>query len=318
MNDRLPRLLVLGFLFLSNGCLAGLYHTLHTRPVTAINRQALQFPASLLRYYYEPDPAASTSAFPAPDWLTTTPVNTISADALHERFSYAPEHPSSTYRIVTLGDSLTYGLFVDTADNYPEQLEDRLAKLVPCGSSTKFEVINLGVPGYDLAYAAERFRLRGERYRPDLVIWLVHQGNFYKIQDLITARLREQPALLRQPDPPEVARRAILAELGEAGVLGYQQRVLESFRAGYTGQLLLFVPSAWIWGEPRRLLERMTARPDTHLAVASTDLNGTGMLFPDNHPTARGYTALTAELVEFLQRQPFFPCHATDRERTQP
>lgn len=49
------------------------------------------------------------------------------------------------YRIVALGDSSTFGFGVDPGDAYPERLNAELERRCP---SCRFEVINLGVPGY--------------------------------------------------------------------------------------------------------------------------------------------------------------------------
>ena len=116
---------------------------------------------SKLEYFFEPNPNNSE------DYSTNQ-------DLLNERFNYATEKGQSTFRIIAIGDSHTYGLYVETRKNYPELLENMLNDQVICGLYSKFEVINLGVPGYDLSYSYERFRRRGVKYKPDLVIWFVN------------------------------------------------------------------------------------------------------------------------------------------------
>lgn len=79
-----------------------------------------------------------------------------------------------TYRIIALGDSLTYGLGVRAHETYPEQLEQQLngiARLVP--RISRFEVLNLGVPGYSILQEFELLRTRGLDLEPDLVVLLV-------------------------------------------------------------------------------------------------------------------------------------------------
>ena len=40
-------------------------------------------------------------------------------------------------------------------------------------------MLNLGLYGYDIEYAVERFRVRGQKYDPDLIIWLIKDDDFF-------------------------------------------------------------------------------------------------------------------------------------------
>ena len=107
--------------------------------VNPINSNAIQKVSSNdLRYFYEPK--ANTVEEVHKDWLLNTPKYTINNDTLNERFNYDVQKKQGTFRIITLGDSFTFGENVDTKDNYTEQLEDLLNS--KC-SLNKFEVINL-------------------------------------------------------------------------------------------------------------------------------------------------------------------------------
>lgn len=140
-----------------------------------------------LKHFYELQPNQPEEMGYLPPWAPYTPNITINSDTLNERFYYSLEKPDGVYRIITLGDSWTYGRFVHTANNYPERLEDLLNQTT-CENVKKFEVINLGVPGYDLQYAVERYRVRGKKYDPDLVLWLVINNDFEEITDFILDR----------------------------------------------------------------------------------------------------------------------------------
>ena len=135
-----------------------------------------------LKHFYEPNP--NTIISDQPEWLKEKVTNIINSDSLNERYEYEINKPDSTYRIITLGDSFTYGLYVNTEENFSEILEDKLNLKLKCKDIPKFEVINLGVAGYDLSYAIERFRKRGNKYNPDLVIWLINFWNFEIINEL--------------------------------------------------------------------------------------------------------------------------------------
>lgn len=71
------------------------------------------------------------------------------------------------FRIACLGDSSTFGMNVDGADAYPQVLQRLLDERAP----GRFEVLNLGVPGYSSRQGIELLRQKGPGYHPDLVIF---------------------------------------------------------------------------------------------------------------------------------------------------
>lgn len=146
-----------------------------------ISRDTLVFPEGELKYFYEP---VADTVDRGNEWVPYKAQYSINADALNERYNYSPGKPARTYRIITLGDSYTYGLYVNTADNYSEKLEDLLNAAKPCPEYTKYEVINLGMQGYDLQYSQERFHRRGVKYSPNLVVWLIKNDDFQLINEL--------------------------------------------------------------------------------------------------------------------------------------
>ena len=79
------------------------------------------------------------------------------------------EDKGGRFRVAAVGDSITFGMDIaDPSRLYPAQLE-RL--LQGDHSSRPTEVFNFGVTGYDAVNDVEHLRLRGLRFRPDLVIW---------------------------------------------------------------------------------------------------------------------------------------------------
>jgi lysophospholipase L1-like esterase len=75
--------------------------------------------------------------------------------------------PVDHRRIVVLGDSVAFGYAVDEAQAFPRVLEARLAARVPRAG---FEVVNLGVGGYNAWNELELLRDVGVGYQPDLVL----------------------------------------------------------------------------------------------------------------------------------------------------
>src|SRR3989344_2460167 len=62
-----------------------------------------------LLYFYEPKP---NSIDKPNEWVSFGPWEaTINADALNERYDYDIHKPENVFRIITLGDSFTYGLY---------------------------------------------------------------------------------------------------------------------------------------------------------------------------------------------------------------
>jgi lysophospholipase L1-like esterase len=80
-----------------------------------------------------------------------------------------PEEKGDAYRIVALGESTTFGCTLESEDRpWPEVLEDLIReRLLP---SRPVEVINAGVPAYDLADSTLRFESEIAALKPDLVV----------------------------------------------------------------------------------------------------------------------------------------------------
>jgi len=143
-----------------------------------------------LAYFFESKPNILDKEYQK-SWLPGQIVYTINTDSLNERYDYAIEKPANAYRILTLGDSYTFGHFVNTSDNWTEVLEDLLNTQVRCKNSTTFEVINLGERGYDMDYSIHRYMKRGQKYRPDLIVWLLVENDFFNINEEFFGKLHE-------------------------------------------------------------------------------------------------------------------------------
>jgi len=78
---------------------------------------------------------------------------------------YRLEKGSGVYRIITIGDSITFGNFLPTEDVYPEQLE----ALYEAEGKT-VEVLNLGLGGYNTLQEVSTLEQIGIQFSPDLVV----------------------------------------------------------------------------------------------------------------------------------------------------
>ena len=80
--------------------------------------------------------------------------------------------PSNTYRILLLGDSLTYGPGVNSKDTYPRIFE----QIVKNNNKTnkKIEIINMGMIFYGPQQYYNLYLELGKKYKPDLIILSFH------------------------------------------------------------------------------------------------------------------------------------------------
>lgn len=79
--------------------------------------------------------------------------------------------PDGIFRILALGDSVTFGWGLRSEDAYPSQLASLLATLRP---SQRFEVVNAGVSGYGTWQQALWLAEAGLALQPDVVVVQAH------------------------------------------------------------------------------------------------------------------------------------------------
>ena len=152
--------------------------------VTPINKEQIVSSLSgTLKYYYEPYPGINTiNVSYLGDEFNYSVKYSITPDTLNQLVEYPVQKKEGIFRIIALGDSFTFGVHLNTEENYPSQLQNMLNS---CKSGMKFEVTNLGVGGYDLQYAVQRYVLRGMRYNPDLVLWALVSDDFLRFNEKI-------------------------------------------------------------------------------------------------------------------------------------
>jgi lysophospholipase L1-like esterase len=76
----------------------------------------------------------------------------------------AEEKPAGVQRIAVLGDSIAFGYWVAEEQAFPRQLEAML------GGPGRVEVLDFGVPGYNLEQEIETLRVKALRFAPDVVV----------------------------------------------------------------------------------------------------------------------------------------------------
>ncbi len=121
------------------------------------------------QYYFN---SHTDLSFTTPKGLTQVNYRTNN-DGLNEKYDIDIQKPDNTVRIITLGNSFVFGLFVNTQDNFSEVLEKLLNDRSVCKSTKKFEVINLGAPGFDFDYSINILLDKGMKYSPDKILWMI-------------------------------------------------------------------------------------------------------------------------------------------------
>jgi GDSL-like Lipase/Acylhydrolase family/Starch binding domain len=103
-----------------------------------------------------------------PPFLKGQPIWEMSLNSAGFRDVEFPHTKSpSTFRIVCLGDSWTFGANVGQHQAYPQRLQARLRQEFPTGD---FEVLNLGVVGYSSFQGLQLLKQEGLALEPDFIV----------------------------------------------------------------------------------------------------------------------------------------------------
>ena len=270
--------------------------------------------------FYEPDQGTSVESLSFMG-INADATYKINDDGLNQIQNYQASKSAGIYRIITLGDSFTYGLHVNTQENYPSQLENLLNSKLKCKNIKKFEVLNLGVEGYDIAYSVERYKLRGQKYNPDLILWFLINDDFYRLNEALiplgTKYLAEEQASgqyekhIKSNEYAYAFHKAedeIVAEAGgRDAVLKMQENKMNELKNYYKGPLLIFTEG--VENSVSNLLQNFKENnKNTYLY-----LNIPGLIqepaFPDGHPTAKGYSIIVNNLYNYITINNLIPCN---------
>lgn len=125
--------------------------------------------------FYMTDPVLGLRLAPGYDgWFAGVPVR-INALGFRDQRDYAVEKAPGTFRILVLGDSVTFGHGALDETTYPYLLEQQLKAW---RGDVNWEVWNLGVPGYNTRQELDYLTEVRSRYQPDLVIVGFYSNDF--------------------------------------------------------------------------------------------------------------------------------------------
>jgi hypothetical protein len=304
-------------------------HVLGTISINPIQKDTLiSSPNSKLKFFYEPKPNTILKPDSTFDGLEDVTYITNS-DGLHQKENYAISKTPGTFRIVAIGDSFTAGSKIHTGDSYPSQLNTILNETLSCLTIKKFEVLNLGVGGYDMQYAVERFRLRGQKYNPDLVIWFLIPDDFTRINErfLQKADMYLQQSKRNENYEKEIvhgqfdrewhtAKNEVIAELGGMdNVLLLQEMYMQDISTYYSGKLLVVLfplPS-----DKNRDLTLYKAfledfaheRKNTFFYDKLPNIyEQSDTYLPDSHPNKKGHGLIAKSMLQYLVNEKILPC----------
>lgn len=274
-----------------------------------------KYAADGLRYFYEPTAGRKISG--NSDWLPEPVTYSINADSLNERFNYTPAKKKNVWRIITLGDSFTFGQGVNTGDNWTELLEDKLnTSVANCSKINKVEVINLGVDGYDIAYEVERYKIRGQKYDPDLILWMVIDPT--RIKDEMTANIdkcaKKYPydrngSLSNYIDCWAQAEKQLEERYGRTGI---QKKLATSFNAifNYYRKKIIALDLLKSHSSIIKKSDRVSVLDDFLITkyYAMRDKNNKYYLY-DGHPNKAGHEIIAEDVFVYLKNNNLIPCN---------
>lgn len=118
---------------------------------------------------YQPDPKLYWKLKPNQDCFTKIDRKPVHINSHGTRGpDFQTEKPGGTIRILSLGDSRTFGWGLTDQETYSRRLERLLQERV--GSEKKIEVINAGVNAWSYPQMLVYFRDFALRYKPDFVV----------------------------------------------------------------------------------------------------------------------------------------------------
>lgn len=279
--------------------------------INPITYESLQSsPSGNLRYFYEPK--RNTVIKDKKKNFPYVGEYTINDDSLNSLRNYSVEKPTNVYRIITLGDSYTYGLYIDTKDNWPSLLESKLNSPF---CTEKFEVINLGVEGYDSRYTVERFRKRGIKYNPDLVIWL--HVDLLRVRDLLPPLIKKylKHNELRAANTYESSVNAwanaseeLRNTYGDQGLLEYNKAAIESIPK-FGGRLLTIPMTAMVRDNEKEMLRDISKERNWIYSDILKDLRKVDAFFEeDMHPNKKGHEIIANDIFDYLKKSKLINC----------
>jgi lysophospholipase L1-like esterase len=269
-----------------------------------------------LKYYYENGPnVVDTDTWP---YLSEPAVNTTNSEGFNSTREYDISKPAGVFRIVALGDSFTYGLHVNTDDSWPNVLESMLNTRRVCAQKVSFEVLNTGVPGYDIPYEVENFRRHGGSYQPDLVIWMLLDNDFTDINELmmpvandVYETMKKNNTLDQANDwviPMTKAREDMMKKYTMEQLFRILDTHFYAFSSLYDGKLVMTTFSSVDTVIRQEIRSWVSGRKNSFYLDALPDINALRLTLRDGHPSKTGHQKIADSIYQYLRDNNLVPC----------
>jgi len=105
----------------------------------------------------------------------------INDNGFNDELNYQTSKSNDVIRIAAIGDSFTFGNYVNTDQNWPSQLELMLNRQ---SEICKFEVINMGLGAADIPYLIRRYHDLGKTFKSDIVLWYESGSGFSRDSEM--------------------------------------------------------------------------------------------------------------------------------------
>ena len=269
------------------------------------------------QHFYEMKP--NSTVLGTALWLPERVEYTINQDGIHSTKDFEIPANSNTFRIMVLGDSFAFGQFVNTNENFSSRLSQML-DTSDCRKEKNFEVINLGVQGYDIGYTVEHFRRMGIKYQPDLVIWLVNTHNIVPLDkrsdrftSLVAALPEEQRQRLKNGDDymPLFVQAAdeVIRSMGKDVIIQHLQAHMRVFNQVYKGPLVVLINDTMNdAGYIQYVQHALEQRPSTYIADSFPNLARIRGEHKDKHPNSVGHIAIATHIYKVLTAKQLISC----------
>lgn len=280
--------------------------------VSPLSKIGLVFPSNSDFQFYSTLKPSTTFEDRGPWKGAESIIYTFNSDGLNERYNYLESKPENVYRIITLGDSYAFGQFIATKDNWSEKLEDKLNNNKICTKINKFEVINLGMRGFDVPYIVKRFKDFGLKYDPDLIVWLESGSGITRYNEL------EQPYGIEceKRVGKETAKAdsaatyyPCWAEAEKKVLEGKTQSEIEKLFTPWFTQFyklrgdtpVIFAAFSNMNPNDKQIMrDRIKRRNNAFVMDNILNLKTNGGIFPDGHPNLKGQTIMSNDIFNYI------------------
>jgi lysophospholipase L1-like esterase len=287
-----------------------------------LDKENLVWSSNKFKYYFEPK--ANIVIKDSPIWLNKTVEYTINSDNLNERYNYDTKKDNNIFRILTLGDSFTFGVNVATKNNFTEVLEDILNTKMKCNKLNKIDVINLAMMGHDIEYNIERYKIRGLKYNEDLIIWFLTQTSFirkaeyyYEILEEVLKNKQREIYIDNNKNLIDKTRKEVFGIMNRKHdlnlIINEQIEELNGFIDNYNKNIIFIIFNTLDDKYKKVLNNIANNHPQIYIIELPDISNDRTLSFPDSHLNILGHKIFAEEIFKFIEINKIISCNKSNQ-----